>query len=177
MDKNGYTCAILTISDKGSRGERDDTSGPQLNRQLTESGFTVTALEIVPDSQDAIATMFRKWADQDNIDLIVSTGGTGVSPSDVTPEATLPILHREIPGIGEAMRMASFTRTTHAILSRGVAGIRRESLIINLPGSERAARENLEVILPSLQHALYKIKGGMKDCADCTKNNSKQKDS
>lgn len=174
MDKIAvYSCAILTISDKGSRGEREDTSGPQLNRQLTEGGFTVAAQEIVPDNQEAIAAIFMKWADQENIDLIISTGGTGVSPSDVTPEATLAILDTEIPGLGEAMRMASFTKTTHALLSRGVAGIRKKSLIINLPGSERAARENLEVVLPCLHHALYKIKGGMKDCAECTTNSAK----
>ncbi|MBW1791783.1 MAG: MogA/MoaB family molybdenum cofactor biosynthesis protein [Deltaproteobacteria bacterium] len=166
--KNSYTCAILTVSDKGSRGERKDTSGPQLQRQLTESHFTVSAMEIVPDNQEAIISVFTQWADLDNIDLIVSTGGTGVSPTDVTPEATQSILDKEIPGIGEAMRTASFAKTMNAVLSRGIAGIRKQSLIINLPGSEEAARENLDVILPCLQHALYKIKGGMKDCAECS---------
>jgi len=125
-------------------------------------------MEIVPDNQEAIISVFTKWADQDNIDLIVSTGGTGVSPTDVTPEATQSILDKEIPGISEAMRMASFAKTMNAVLSRGIAGIRKQSLIINLPGSEKAARENLAVILPCLQHALYKIKGGMKDCAECS---------
>ena len=164
---NSYTCAILTVSDKGSRGERKDTSGPQLQHQLTGSHFTIKAMEIVPDNQEAIGSIFTKWADQDNIDLIVSTGGTGVSPTDVTPEATQSILNKEIPGISEAMRMASFAKIKNAVLSRGIAGIRKQSLIINLPGSEKAARENLDVILPCLKHALYKIKGGMKDCAGC----------
>ena len=168
MNEYSYTCAILTVSDKGSRGERKDTSGPQLRRQLIESHFTVKAMEIVPDNQEAIIPVFIKWADQDNIDLIISTGGTGVSPTDVTPEATQSILDKEIPGISEAMRMASFAKTMNAVLSRGIAGIRKQSLIINLPGSEKAARENLDVILPCLQHALYKIKGGMKDCAECS---------
>lgn len=166
-DKTGYTCAILTISDKGSRGERKDTSGPQLQHQLAENKFTITSHEIVPDNIDAIQAAIKQWVDNDKIDLIVSTGGTGVSPTDVTPEATLPILDKEIPGISEAMRLASFAKTRNAVLSRGVAGIRKESLIINLPGSERAARENLEAVLPCLHHAIYKIKGGDKDCANC----------
>jgi molybdenum cofactor synthesis domain-containing protein len=167
-NKIGYTCAILTISDKGSRGQRQDTSGPQLHKQLTENNIVVTAHAIVPDNIEAIQGAIIRWVDNDNIDLIISTGGTGVSPSDLTPEATLPILDKEIPGISEAMRMASFAKTTNAVLSRGVAGIRNQSLVINLPGSEKAARENLEAILPCLHHAIYKIKGGDKDCAHST---------
>ena len=164
MDTPAYSCAILTISDKGSRGERQDTSGPQLQDQLTNVGFRMVDYTIVPDQQELIRETIVKWVDIDQIDLIVTTGGTGLSPSDRTPEATLPLLDFEIPGIPEAMRMASFTKTTNAVLSRGVAGIRKESLIINLPGSERAARENIEVVLPALHHALYKAKGGAKDC-------------
>ena len=163
-----YTCAILTVSDKGSRGERKDTSGPQLHKQLTDASFSVELAEIVPDNEISISTVLSRWADQGNIDLIISTGGTGVSPTDVTPEATRSIIDKEIPGIAEAMRAASFAKTHHAVLSRGVAGIRGKSLIINLPGSERAAKENLGVILPCLKHALYKIKGGMKDCGECS---------
>ena len=159
-----YTGGILTISDKGSRGEREDTSGPQLQAMLKEQGFSVVAYAIVPDEMAIIQETLRTWADTDKIDLILSTGGTGVSPSDQTPEATRPILDREIPGIGEAMRMASLQKTPNAILSRGIAGTRKQSLIINLPGSQRAARENLEAVLPALQHAIYKIKGGSKDC-------------
>ena len=159
-----YTGGILTISDKGSRGEREDTSGPQLKAMLSEQGFSVVAYAIVPDEINIIRETLQAWADVDKIDLILSTGGTGVSPSDLTPEATRAILDREIPGIGEAMRQASLQKTPNAILSRGIAGIRKQSLIINLPGSKKAARENLEVVLPALQHAIYKIKGGSKDC-------------
>ncbi|OGQ98885.1 MAG: molybdenum cofactor biosynthesis protein [Deltaproteobacteria bacterium RIFOXYD12_FULL_55_16] len=159
-----YTGGILTISDKGARGEREDTSGPQLQAMLREQGFSVVAYAIVPDEITIIRETLQKWVDEDNIDLILSTGGTGVSPSDLTPEATRPLLDREIPGIGEAMRQASLQKTPNAILSRGIAGIRKNSLIINLPGSKKAARENLEAVLPALPHAIYKIKGGSKDC-------------
>jgi len=159
-----YTGGILTISDKGSRGEREDTSGPELKAMLIGQGYSVAAYAIVPDEMTAIQETLRSWADEKNIDLILSTGGTGVSPSDLTPEATRPLLDREIPGIGEAMRQASLQKTPNAILSRGIAGIRKQSLIINLPGSKKAARENLEAVLPALQHAIYKIKGGSKDC-------------
>lgn len=159
-----YTGGILTISDKGSRGEREDTSGPQLQAMLGEQGFSVVAYKIVPDEIAIIQETLRVWADEKKIDLILSTGGTGVSPSDLTPEATRAILDREIPGIGEAMRQASLQKTPNAILSRGIAGIRKNSLIINLPGSKKAAKENLEAVLPALQHAIYKIQGGTKDC-------------
>jgi len=159
-----YTGGILTISDKGSRGEREDTSGPQLQAMLSEQGFAMVAYAIVPDEITIIQETLRTWADGKKIDLILSTGGTGVSPSDLTPEATRAILDREIPGIGEAMRQASLQKTPNAILSRGIAGTRKQSLIINLPGSKKAAKENLEAVLPALQHAIYKIKGGSKDC-------------
>ncbi|MHB8151115.1 MAG: MogA/MoaB family molybdenum cofactor biosynthesis protein [Desulfobulbia bacterium] len=159
-----YTGGILTISDKGSRGEREDTSGPQLREMLNEQGYSVVAYAVVPDEVAIIEQTLRAWADELKIDLILSTGGTGVSPSDLTPEATRAVLDREIPGIGEAMRLASLQKTPNAILSRGIAGIRKQSLIINLPGSKKAAKENLEAVLPALQHAIYKIKGGTKDC-------------
>lgn len=159
-----YTCGVLTVSDKGSRGERKDTSGPGLEKILTGRGFKVAAAHIVPDQEEAIRETVRHWVDEEAIDLIVSTGGTGVSPSDVTPEAIRPLLDKEIPGIGEAMRQASLLKTPNAMLSRGIAGIRKESLIITLPGSEKAARENIEAVLPTLTHAIYKIKGGTKDC-------------
>lgn len=159
-----YTSGILTISDKGARGEREDTSGPQLRVMLSEQGFSVVAYAIVPDEVAIIRETLQKWVDEDSIDLILSTGGTGVSPRDLTPEATRPLLDREIPGIGEAMRQASLQKTPNAILSRGIAGIRKNSLIINLPGSKKAAQENLAAVLPALPHAIYKIKGGAKDC-------------
>ncbi|MDH3359618.1 MAG: MogA/MoaB family molybdenum cofactor biosynthesis protein [Desulfobulbaceae bacterium] len=164
MATGTYTCGILTISDKGSRGEREDTSGPCLQEILKEQGFTVAAYTIVPDQEKEIQETMRRWIDEEGIDLVISTGGTGVSPSDQTPEATRPLLDREIPGIGEAMRQASLLKTPNAMLSRGIAGIRKASLIINLPGSEKAARENITAVLPTLAHAIYKIKGGMKDC-------------
>ena len=165
--KNSYTCGILTISDKGSRGERRDTSGAALSEILTAGGYTVTEYTVVPDEIDEIQKCLKDWADEGKADLILTTGGTGVSPRDRTPEATRALLEKEIPGISEAMRLKSLEKTGNAILSRGIAGIRRQSLIINLPGSEKAARENIEVVLGTLPHALYKIKGGTKDCASC----------
>lgn len=168
MESNpGYQAGVLTISDKGARGDRKDTSGPQLVQQLSEAGFIVNATAIVPDNQANISDMISKWVDHHRIDLVITTGGTGVSPSDITPEATAAIIEREIPGIAEAMRGASLKITPRAILSRGIAGIRKKSLIINLPGSESAARENLEVIIESLNHAIYKIRGGSRDCTEC----------
>lgn len=159
-----YTAGILTISDKGSRGEREDTSGPGLAAMLTPQGFSVAAYTVVPDEVPAIQKTLLEWVDTQGIDLILTTGGTGMAPRDLTPEATRPLLEREVPGIGEAMRQASLLKTPNAILSRGIAGIRQQSLIINLPGSSKAASENLEAVLPALAHALYKLKGGEQDC-------------
>lgn len=159
-----YTCGILTLSDKGSRGEREDTSGALLKKILAGQGFRIVAYEVIPDRQELIETTLISWVDEKGIDLIVTTGGTGVSPSDRTPEATRRIIELEIPGIGEAMRQASLAKTKNAIWSRGIAGIRGESLIINLPGSEKAAGENIEVVLSALEHGMYKLKGGTADC-------------
>jgi molybdopterin adenylyltransferase len=165
MNTIKYTCGVLTLSDKGSRGEREDTSGALLKELVTEHGFIVTAYKIIPDQQDVIVSTLIDWVDELNIDLIITTGGTGVSPSDRTPEATRRVIELEIPGIGEAMRQASLVKTRNAIWSRGIAGIRQQSLIINLPGSRKAAKENIEVVLPALEHGLYKLKGGTADCA------------
>ena len=159
-----YTCAVLTVSDKGSRGERQDTSGPALQEVLTAHHFTVAATAIVPDRIDAIQETLLAWIDQQAIDLVVTTGGTGVAPTDVTPEATRPLLRCEIPGMAEAMRRNSMELTPHAMLSRALTGIRHQSLIINLPGSRKAALENLAVVLPALSHAIAKIKGDPADC-------------
>jgi molybdenum cofactor synthesis domain-containing protein len=159
-----YKCGVLTVSDKGARGEREDTSGPNLQEMLAAAHFSVTAYEIVPDREELIAGTIMAWVDTKGIDLIVTTGGTGVSPSDVTPEATKKVIDREVPGIAEAMRLASLQKTSMAMLSRAVAGIRKESLIINLPGSKKAAAENLAAVLSALPHALDKIKGGTADC-------------
>jgi len=159
-----YTFGVLTLSDKGSRGEREDTSGPLLCEMLCREGYVQIDYAVIPDRHDLIVGTLRDWADERGIDLILTTGGTGVAPSDVTPEATSEVVERQIPGIAEAMRHASLQKTPNAMLSRGIAGIRGNSLIINLPGSRKAARENIEVVLPALRHALYKIKGGSRDC-------------
>ncbi len=159
-----YTCGILTMSDKGSRGERDDTSGKNLQEIMRAAGFKIASYQIIPDNGEIITSTLKDWADARGLDLIITTGGTGVSPSDVTPEATAGVIDRELPGIAEAMRRASFKITPHAILSRAISGIRGNCLIINLPGSKKAAQENIAVVLGALPHAIYKIKGGMADC-------------
>jgi molybdenum cofactor synthesis domain-containing protein len=161
---SSFTCGILTLSDKGSRGERQDSSGPLLRKLLTAQGFTVTAYEILPDQEELIAAKLTAWADEQRLDLIVTTGGTGVSPSDRTPEATRQVIEREIPGLGEAMRAASLRKTVQAVWSRGIAGLRGQTLIINLPGSAKAAKENLEAVLPALAHGIEKIQGSTADC-------------
>lgn len=165
-DANRFSCAVLTMSDKGSRGERVDESGPMLQEILRDEGYQLRAYEMVPDQVEAIAKTLIQWVDQDKIDLILTTGGTGVSPTDVTPEAMRGVIEKEIPGMAEAMRAASLLKTPYAVLSRAMVGIRGRSLIINLPGSQKAARENIEVLLPALSHALDKIQGGTSDCAN-----------
>lgn len=161
----GFAFAILTVSDRGSRGERKDESAPQIETLLAAMGGKALDYRIVPDEISAIQDALRYWADERAIDLILTTGGTGLHPRDVTPEATRTIIQREIPGMAEAMRAVSLAKTPHAMLSRGLAGIRGKSLIINLPGSPRAAKENLEVILPALPHAMEKIQGDPSECA------------
>lgn len=159
-----YRCGVLTLSDKGSRGEREDTSGPLLQEMLRAKGFAIVLTRIIPDQQALIEATLVQWVDEEGLDLIVTTGGTGVSPSDRTPEATRAVIDREIPGLAEAMRMASLKKTIQAVWSRGIAGIRGTCLILNLPGSKKAAGENLEAVLPALEHGLYKLKGGDADC-------------
>ncbi len=156
---------VLTLSDKGSRGEREDLSGPEVIRMLKEIGIETECCEVIPDEVDVIATKLIEYADVRRVDLIVTTGGTGVSPRDVTPEATLKVIDREIPGMAEAMRRESMAKTPHAMISRAVAGIRKTTLIVNLPGSPKGVRENLAVLLPALKHAIEKIKGDQSDCA------------
>jgi molybdenum cofactor synthesis domain-containing protein len=157
-------CGVLTLSDKGSRGEREDTSGPLLQEMLRARGFTLVLARIIPDQQPLIEQTLVQWVDEEGLDLIVTTGGTGVSPSDRTPEATRAVIDREVPGLAEAMRQASLQKTIQAVWSRGIAGIRGHCLILNLPGSKKAAGENLEAVLPALEHGLYKLKGGDADC-------------
>jgi molybdenum cofactor synthesis domain-containing protein len=156
---------ILTVSDRSSRGEREDASGPALLRWLEERGVKAARLEIVPDEEDRIAAVLRKWADEEGFDIILTTGGTGVSPRDVTPDATLKVVERTIPGIGERMRAKSLEKTPRAILSRGVAGVRKQTLVINLPGSPKGAVENLEAVWDAIPHAVAKIRGDESDCA------------
>lgn len=156
--------AILTISDRGFRGEREDKSGPAVQKILDNAGFSVGYFEVLPDDQRLIEEQLRHLADQSRFDLVVTTGGTGVSPEDLTPDATLAVIDRQVPGMAEVMRAASLAKTPHAMLSRAVAGIRGETLIINLPGSVKGAGENLEVVLPALQHALEKIQGDPSEC-------------
>ncbi|MBW1635175.1 MAG: MogA/MoaB family molybdenum cofactor biosynthesis protein [Deltaproteobacteria bacterium] len=163
-DQNKYSFAVLTLSDKGSRGEREDTSGAYIKEKLNAGGYRLLAYNIIPDQKQVIIDALLDLTDRQKIDLVITTGGTGVSPTDITPEAMMEVVEREIPGMAEAMRAASMLITPRAMLSRGKAGIRGESLIINLPGSLKAARENLDVVLPVLNHALEKIKGGTGDC-------------
>lgn len=147
---------ILTVSDRSARGDREDLSGPALARQVSErlAGAVVAQTAIVPDERDEIAATLRQWADEFGLELILTTGGTGVAPRDVTPEATLAVVERLTPGLAEAMRAESLRVTPHAMLSRGVAGIRGRTLIVNLPGSPKGAVENLLTILSVLPHAV-----------------------
>ena len=150
----GYTAAVITISDKGSRGEREDTSGPAVRKILEEAGFSVVHACILPDEKDQIERELIRCADEAHIGLVMTTGGTGFSQRDITPEATLHVIERETPGIPEAMRWASLQVTPHGCLSRGVAGIRGKTLIVNLPGSEKAAKENLLSVIEALVHGM-----------------------
>ncbi|PKN35793.1 MAG: molybdenum cofactor biosynthesis protein [Deltaproteobacteria bacterium HGW-Deltaproteobacteria-19] len=155
---------VITMSDRGSKGEREDLSGPEVARLLEGIGCRIVCTAMIPDETDRIRETLIRFADEEQLDLIVTTGGTGVSPRDLTPDATLAVIHKEIPGMAEAMRRASAAKTPHAMISRAVVGIRGTSLIVNLPGSPRGARENLEVLLPAIPHAVEKIKGDETEC-------------
>jgi len=159
------SAGVITVSDKGSRGEREDKSGMEVVNLLKDIGADIVQTAIIPDEVDQIKKILVEYADIRNLDLIITTGGTGVSPRDVTPDATLAVIDKEVPGMAEAMRRESAAFTPHAMISRAVAGIRGRSLIINLPGSPRGVRENLAVILPALKHAVEKIKGDSAECA------------
>lgn len=159
-----YTAAIITVSDKGSRGERRDTSGPAIRAILEQRGWQMVHTAILPDEAEEIRRELIRCADEEKIHLVLTTGGTGFSPRDVTPEATLAVLEREARGIPEAMRYASLQITPRACLSRGVAGIRKKTLIVNLPGSRKASVENLSAVLPALGHGLDVLRGNSGDC-------------
>ncbi len=149
-----YNAAVITVSDKGFRGERKDTSGPAVRELLEAAGFDVVYTEIVPDEAEMIRSELIQCADERNIALVITTGGTGFSPRDITPEATLSVIERETRGIPEAMRYASLQITPRGCLSRSAAGIRGKTLIVNLPGSEKAARENLSSVLEAICHGM-----------------------
>lgn len=165
-----YTAAVITVSDKGYRGEREDTSGPNLCRLLEERGFSVSHSAIVPDDGEMIKAELKKCSDELGIALVLTTGGTGFSPRDITPEATIEVVERPTPGIAEAMRAESMKITPRGCLSRSAAGIRGRSLIVNLPGSKKAAEENLLAVLGPIAHGLEMLLGeGSADCAGTEK--------
>ena len=157
------TVAVLTMSDKGSKGEREDSSGPLIKDMLKSIDAEVKHYDILPDEKELIKEKLIKYSKE--VDLIITTGGTGLSPRDVTPEATLEVIDRQVPGIAEAMRSEGLKKTSRAMLSRAVTGVKGRSLIINLPGSPKAVKENLAVILDVIPHAIEKIKGDTKECA------------
>ncbi|WP_054741138.1 molybdopterin adenylyltransferase [Cellulosilyticum ruminicola] len=156
---------IITVSDKGSRGEREDKSGPVIKEMVEAQDFKVVDYIILPDERDQLSQTMKTWCDEKRVDLILTTGGTGFAKRDCTPEATLDIVEKRVPGIPEAMRYYSLQITPRTMLSRAAAGIRKDTLIINLPGSPKAVRENLEGIMGSLQHGIEILIGSASECA------------
>ena len=163
-----FKAAVLTVSDRSFQGKRPDEGGPLVAEILKNAGYEVAETAIVPDEKGRIEAALRQWCDREPVDLIVTTGGTGFAPRDVTPEATIAVCDRLTPGIPEAMRYASMQVTNRAMLSRAAAGIRKGTLIVNLPGSPKAARENLKAVLPALAHGLEMLSGRPADCAKLT---------
>jgi molybdopterin adenylyltransferase len=162
--RSSFKIGVLTLSDKGSRGEREDVSGQVVREMVAELG-EVVCYRVIPDEVEGIVETLVEWVDEKHLDLILTTGGTGLSPRDVTPAATARVIDWQIPGMAEAMRSASLQKTPHAMLSRAIAGVRGTTMIINLPGSPKGVRENLEVVLPALDHGLRKLQGDPADCA------------
>jgi molybdenum cofactor synthesis domain-containing protein len=157
--------ALLTISDKGYLGEREDLSGEAIKEIVQPHTFQIVHYQILPDDKEKISSVLESLADKEIVDLILTTGGTGLSPRDVTPEATAAVIEKNVPGIAEAMRLESLKKTPHGMLSRALAGTRKKTLIINLPGSPKAVRETLEIILPALPHAIEKLQGDPRECS------------
>lgn len=164
MAEQIYRTAVITLSDKGYRGEREDKSGPEIQRMLKDTVYKVECELILPDEQEVLEETLIRLSDEEKMDLILTTGGTGFSERDRTPEATLAVATRNAPGIAEAMRYQSLAVTPKAMLGRGVSVIRNQTLIINLPGSPKAVRENLSFVLPSLEHGLGILKGTAGEC-------------
>ena len=160
-----YRAAVLTVSDRSFRGERPDAGGPLVAEMLKNAGYEVALTAIVPDEQAQIEEKLRELADSGEVQLLVTTGGTGFAPRDVTPEATEAVINRVAPGIAEAMRAASVQITPRGMLSRGIAGLRGGTLIINLPGSAKAATESLSAVLPALKHGVDMLRGLKDECA------------
>ena len=157
--------SVITVSDKGSRGEREDTAGPLAAQMLKNAGYEIVAQTIVPDEQQQIEAELRRHANELGANLIITSGGTGFSKRDVTPEATIAVCERMAPGIPEAMRAYCLSITNRAMLSRAAAGLYHDSLIVNMPGSPKAVRENLEPVLPALEHGLQMLLGTKNECA------------
>lgn len=163
-EKRCFKAAVVTVSDKGAAGEREDRSGMVVREILEEAGIEVASAEIVPDDRERLAALLVELCER-GLDLIVTTGGTGLSPRDVTPEATLTVIEKEVPGMAEAMRAESCKVTPHAMISRAVCGLRGNTLIINLPGSPKGAAECLGVVMPAVPHALEVASGEAYECA------------
>lgn len=165
MEEYRWKAAVITLSDKGYAGEREDKSGPLICEMMEEAGYDIRKTVLLPDEKEEIKKCLCHLCDVEKMDIVLTTGGTGFAPRDCTPEATLEAADRIAPGIAEAMRLASLKVTPRAMLSRGVSAIRGQTLIINLPGSPRAVRENLEAVLPSLEHGLAILTGRTGECA------------
>ena len=165
MMEEKFRAGVLTLSDKASRGERKDESGRVAAEMLEQEGFAILRQEVRPDDRARIVDTLKDWVDNDGLSLIITSGGTGLSPTDVTPQAMEAVIDYPVPGMAEAMRAESLKKTPHAMISRAMAGVRGSCLIVNLPGSPAGVKENLSVVLPALKHALSKLGGDTTDCA------------